>query len=82
MSTTVTDWATGAACRGAQREAFFPPNSIERKEDRLERETVAKRICSGCCCQSECLDLALRNHESHGIWGGLNEEERRAIRLS
>ena len=82
MSTTVLDWATGAACRGPHREAFFPPNAIERKEERLERETVAKRICAGCCCSNECLELALRNHEIHGIWGGLNEEERRLLRLS
>ena len=80
MSTTAVDWTAGAACRGAQRDAFFPPNSIERKEDRLEREAVAKRICAGCCWQSECLELALRNHEMHGIWGGLNEEERRLVR--
>lgn len=82
MSITVTDWATSAACRGAQREAFFPPNTIERKEERLERESVAKRICAGCCCLDQCLELAVRNHEIHGIWGGLNEEERRALRAS
>ena len=82
MSTTTVDWATGAACRGTQREAFFPPNSIERKEERLERESVAKRICAGCSVRGECLDLALRNHEIHGIWGGLNEEERRSLTRS
>jgi WhiB family redox-sensing transcriptional regulator len=79
MSTTIVDWAMGAACRGSQREAFFPPASIERKEERLEREAIAKRICAGCAVRSECLDLALRNREIHGIWGGLNEEERRSI---
>jgi WhiB family redox-sensing transcriptional regulator len=79
MSTTTLDWVTSAACRGSHREAFFPPNAIERKEERLERESVAKRICAGCAVQAECLDLALRNHEIHGIWGGLNEDERRAF---
>jgi len=29
--------------------------------------------------RSECLELALRNREIHGIWGGLNEEERRSL---
>jgi WhiB family redox-sensing transcriptional regulator len=83
MSLTTMEWATSAACRGAQREAFYPPNSIERREERLEREAVAKRICAGCAVLDECLDLAVRNHEIHGIWGGLNEEERRVfLRLS
>jgi WhiB family redox-sensing transcriptional regulator len=82
MTTTTTDWAAAAACRGAQREAFFPPNAIERKEERLEREAVAKRICAGCSVQIACLELALRNHEIHGIWGGMNEEERRLFSRS
>ncbi len=82
MSTTTVDWVTGAACRGAHREAFYPPNSIERKEERCEREAVAKRICAGCAVQSECLELALRTHEIHGIWGGLNEDERRFVTRS
>jgi len=72
------DWCVNAACRGPQRDVFFPPSVVERKEDRIEREVQAKKICAGCCVRSECLDLALRNHESHGIWGGLNEVERRA----
>jgi WhiB family transcriptional regulator, redox-sensing transcriptional regulator len=77
--TTTVDWASAAACRGSQRAAFFPPNSIERREERIEREAVAKRICAGCAVLSECLELAVRNHEIHGIWGGLNEEERRSL---
>ena len=83
MSAETVDWTMSAACRGAHRDAFYPPNTVERREERLDREAVAKRICAGCAVQTECLDRALRNHEMHGIWGGLNEEERRAlIRLS
>ena len=29
-----------------------------------------------CPVRAECLDYALRNSIRHGIWGGLNEEER------
>ena len=79
MSVTTHEWATMAACRGSQREAFYPPNAIERREQRLEREAVAKRICAGCAVSSQCLDLAIATHESHGIWGGCNEDERRAL---
>lgn len=79
MSITVMEWTTGAACRGSHRDAFFPPNTTERKDDRLEREAVAKRICAGCAVRGECLSMALRNHEIHGIWGGMNEDERRSL---
>ncbi len=79
MSVGANNWAASAACRGAHREVFFPPLALERREERQEREAIAKRICAGCCVQDECLELALANHEIHGIWGGLNEEERRLL---
>jgi len=58
---------------------FYPADSAERKEDRLERELVAKRICASCGVREECLEAALARHESYGIWGGLNEIERRGL---
>jgi WhiB family redox-sensing transcriptional regulator len=45
----------------------------------LERELVAKRICASCGVREECLEAALARHESYGIWGGLNEFERRGL---
>ena len=68
---------------GAVRALFFySADSAERKEDRLEREQLAKRICAGCGVREECLRAALDRHESYGIWGGLNEFERRALTAS
>jgi WhiB family redox-sensing transcriptional regulator len=58
---------------------FFPPSHFERKADKEARESRAKRICSTCPVRRECLDYALRIREPHGIWGGLNETERRQI---
>jgi WhiB family redox-sensing transcriptional regulator len=71
------DWQRLAACKGPYAELFFPPNVPERKDDKLARERAAKSICSGCEVSSECLDYALSIQEPHGIWGGLNELERR-----
>jgi len=34
---------------------------------------------SACPVRQECLDYALRVREPFGIWGGLNEAERRAL---
>lgn len=73
-----TGWQAKAACRGPQAAVFFPPPQFERKADRLERERRAKAICAECVVRSECLDYALQINEPHGIWGGLNEHERRA----
>jgi WhiB family redox-sensing transcriptional regulator len=58
---------------------FFPPPQFERKADRAMRETRAREICGECPVVEECLDYALEIREPHGIWGGLNETERRAI---
>ena len=72
-------WQIKAACRGPQASVFFPPPSFERKEEKLERESRAKAICEECSVIEECRDYALRIREQHGIWGGLNELERREI---
>jgi WhiB family redox-sensing transcriptional regulator len=58
---------------------FFPPPSFERKEEKLQREERAREICSTCSVKRDCLDYAVRIREPHGIWGGLNEVERRAF---
>lgn len=58
---------------------FFPPPQFERKADRLERERRAKAICGGCVVEDDCLTYSLQIREPHGIWGGLNENERRAL---
>lgn len=72
-------WQTKAACRGPQASIFFPPSHFERKDDKLVREAKAKGICSQCPVRPECLEYALRIREPHGIWGGLNEIERRSL---
>jgi WhiB family redox-sensing transcriptional regulator len=77
------DWAMGwqfrALCRGEESSLFFAPNYFERKEQKDAREALAKAICARCPVRSECLEYALRIREPHGIWGGLNEYERRVL---
>jgi WhiB family transcriptional regulator, redox-sensing transcriptional regulator len=72
-------WQVRAACRGPQATVFFPPTQFERKDERLLREERAKSICAACPVRSPCLAYALRIREPHGIWGGLNEVERRSL---
>ncbi|MEZ5142575.1 MAG: WhiB family transcriptional regulator [Acidimicrobiales bacterium] len=68
-----------AACRGPQASVFFPPPQFERKEEKLERESRAKEICTTCAVRKDCLEYALSIREPHGIWGGLNEVERKQL---
>ncbi|MCU0268807.1 MAG: WhiB family transcriptional regulator [Acidimicrobiales bacterium] len=72
-------WQIRAACRGPQAAVFFPPPQFERKDEKLERETRAKAICATCAVKSECLEYAIGIKEPHGIWGGLNEVERKNL---
>src|SRR6059058_27098 len=72
-------WQFRAACRGEDSALFFAPGYFERREEKDAREAKAKAICARCTVRIECLDYALRIREAHGVWGGLNESERRAL---
>ncbi|HEX9123092.1 MAG TPA: WhiB family transcriptional regulator [Actinomycetota bacterium] len=72
-------WQQEAACRGADASLFFAPNYFERREEKLAREVKAKAFCARCPVREECLEYALRIREPHGIWGGMNEFERRQL---
>ena len=78
MSTWYMGWQHRAACRGEQ-SLFFSDDPAETRADRLAREGRAKAICATCEVRDACLEYALRAHETHGVWGGLNEYERRAV---
>jgi WhiB family redox-sensing transcriptional regulator len=65
-------WRYQAACRGADLGVFFP--------GRGESAEPARRVCAGCPVREPCLDYALRHGITHGIWGGLAERDRRALR--
>ena len=70
-------WLAHAACQG-RTSLFFPPYA-ERPQARRRREERAKAICATCPVRKPCLEYALRIREPHGIWGGLNELERKQL---
>jgi WhiB family redox-sensing transcriptional regulator len=72
-------WWVDAACRGQDASVFFAPAYFEKRAEKLAREAVAKAICSRCPVRIPCLEYALRTRDPHGVWGGLNEMERRAV---
>lgn len=70
-------WRDHALCRNTDPELFFPVGTTGHALTSIEH---AKRVCDECKVTSECLDFALETNQDSGIWGGLSEEERRAIR--
>ncbi|MEE8331775.1 MAG: WhiB family transcriptional regulator [Acidimicrobiia bacterium] len=73
------EWQVDGLCRGNHSHLFFPPSTVERKDERENREMKAKAICSVCRVQDECRDYAVTIREPYGIWGGLTEVERRQV---
>ena len=81
-ATTETAWRGQARCREGDAEHFFAPAHVECKPDKDAREEQARALCRSCAVQRVCLEWSLVVQEPHGIWGGLNElERRRALRL-
>jgi WhiB family transcriptional regulator, redox-sensing transcriptional regulator len=70
-------WRDGAACRDADAEMFFPIGSSGAA---LEEMAAAKAVCGCCPVQDECLSFAVTTNQEYGIWGGLDEEQRREVR--
>lgn len=66
-------WTASAAC-GAGRvspDALFVEGSAQRD---------ARAVCVSCQVRLECLADALDARADFGVWGGMTERERRALR--
>jgi len=50
---------------------FFP--------GRGESAGAARQVCTACPVRQPCLDYAITDRITSGIWGGLTERERRAL---
>jgi WhiB family transcriptional regulator, redox-sensing transcriptional regulator len=72
-------WASTARCREEDATLFFGPNRFEPKRERLAREAAAKAVCRECPALAACRAHALANEELYGVWGGLGENDRRAL---
>lgn len=67
------DWRVQAACVDVDPEIFFP-NPADRAGIQ-----AAKVICASCPVRAICREEALENRESDGVWGGLDEDQRRRL---
>jgi WhiB family redox-sensing transcriptional regulator len=71
------DWRDKAACLDEDPELFFPVGNTGPALAQIEE---AKKVCVRCSVREECLRWALENGQDHGVWGGMNDEERRSLK--
>ena len=66
-------WPQRAICAGEDPSIFFPAHG--------DPGIRARRVCANCPVQMDCLECGTAADE-WGIWGGLDQEQRRALRDS
>lgn len=69
--------ADDGACMAVVPVDIPPRQLFDTNSDR----DLAARLCQGCSVQDQCLEWELRLHgpQTVGVWGGLNEDDRRAL---
>jgi WhiB family redox-sensing transcriptional regulator len=65
------DWMQYGKCRGGDASTFFPSTG--------EGVLVAQAICRTCPVTEPCLEYALTEHITCGVWGGVSERGRRVL---
>lgn len=69
-------WTDDAACADMPTARFFP---VGKGAPAAIDAAYAKSVCQGCPVRTDCLTHALTEREDHGVWGGLNEDERAGL---
>ena len=70
------EWRKRAACRLMPADMFFPVGTSGMA---VEEAQAAKTVCVQCEVTEPCLAFALDTRQEFGVWGGLDEEERRDL---
>jgi len=71
------DWRHRAVCREEDPELFFPIGTSGPAQLQTEQ---AKAVCHRCPVTEHCLQWALETGQDAGVWGGMSEDERRALK--
>lgn len=73
----MVSWPNRAACIGEDPELFFPDGDTSPA---LVQLAAAKAVCRHCKVSETCLTWAIESGQEAGVWGGLSEGERRALK--
>ncbi|HIW96209.1 MAG TPA: WhiB family transcriptional regulator [Candidatus Corynebacterium gallistercoris] len=71
------DWRHKAICRDEDPELFFP---VGNSGPALSQIAQAKLVCNRCPVARQCLSWAIESGQDAGVWGGMAEDERRALK--
>lgn len=69
-----TDWMADGACRTVIGVDFFPTEGAG--------VIAARKVCDRCPVRARCLDYALEEGITHGVWGGASDRERQRLRAA
>lgn len=72
------EWMADAACKGLDPDLFVPP--VAKGPGGDNRYDEARAVCGRCTVRSECLEYAIVNRETFGVWGGTTPKQREAER--
>jgi WhiB family transcriptional regulator, redox-sensing transcriptional regulator len=70
-------WRDHGACLDEDPELFF---AVGNTAPALRQLQEAKEVCRRCEVADTCLSWAMDARQDAGVWGGLSEDERRALR--
>src|SRR5665647_887906 len=70
-------WRNRAACLEEDPERFFPIGNTGPALLQIEEATA---VCRRCEVVETCLKWAIESGQDAGVWGGLSEDERRALK--
>jgi len=68
------DWRDDAACQDSDPEAWFPLSADPR------HSADALAVCRTCPVLDDCRDWAIATRQEYGVWGGLTEDQLRALK--
>lgn len=73
-----------AFCKSIPKKVFYPkyqqgrvPNGKTVEQLRDEANAPAKQACAQCPVKTPCLFHAMYANEDKGVWGGMDEKERK-----
>ena len=72
-------WIAFAACKGAS-DVFYIRQGTGRTKESTQRTNQALGICATCPVLKPCLEHALSERETDGVWGGTTEGVRKRLR--
>jgi len=69
-----------AACVGEDPALFDTDLTAKYDRPMATRIKMGKKICETCDIKPDCLQYALDNNMSSGVWGGLSSSERNELK--